>query len=238
MFQTSYMENIEQVLAAKKPATVGSSNCGPDCAKKTNSSKAHCGKTHSLKELMKTGIDIDHFYLSKWQLDSLAEYIYNEYHQYYYNQERVITEQIQNITEHAGKNYPEIHRIEALYSNLKNELGSHLLLEEGMLFPHIKNMVQAKKDGDTALASGIKHLAKPVNVMQDEHIAIEEILDEIRLISNNYSPAFNASADLRLLYKNLKALHENVKQHIFIENNILYPKAIQLESELKKPGLI
>lgn len=233
----SYMGILEalsdQTHHAKPENKAG---CCGKCADKMNSLNAHCGKAHTIEELVETGSDIDNFYLNRWQPDTLADYIYNEYHKFYYDHEPEITLLLEDVADHAGKNYPEVHRLEVLFSNLKNELGGHLLLEERMLFPHIKNMVKAKTDR-SHVTLGIQHIAEPVSVMRDEHTAIEEILGEIRLITNNYTADDNASEGLRLLCKNLKALHENLKQHIFIENNIFYPKAILLEQELNEMGL-
>lgn len=234
------MEIIEtgQQETTRHATVENSKNCCGKCANKINSLNAHCGESYSIEELLKKGNQINDFDLNHLQVDALADYIYNEYHQYYYKQEPVLSELIKNIAAHPGTNYPVIHRLKVLFSNLKNVLQAHLLVEERMLFPHLKNLVHAKRDMSSTITSGVKYLAEPVRVLQDEHKAVEEILNEISLITNAYTPADYASESFVLLYKKLKGLHENLKQHIFIENKIFYPKAILLEEELKELVLL
>lgn len=218
--------------------TENKSHCCGKCANKINSFNAHCGKTHSIEELLKTGSQINDFDLNHLKPDALADYIFNEYHQYYYNQEPVLLGLILKAADDAGTSYPVIHRLEVLFGKLKNALSDHLLLEEQMLFPHIKKLVQAKRDKNFSLPPGSKHFADFVSGMQDEHRIIEEILCGISLITGAYTHAANATSNFSLLYQKLKALHENLKQYTFIENHFLYPKAIQLEDELKELGLL
>ena len=222
----------------KKHAAVHNNKCCSDCTNKTNSSKLNCTKSLIHTELSKTEHDINDLEQHGWQLDSLADYIYSEHHQYYYNEEPVLSDMLIDMVDHPETRYPEIQRLAVLFSNLKNELSGHLLLEERVLFPHIKNMVTSKRDLISMAPSGIKSIASPVNVMQEEHEEVEQILRELSIITNNYTPDENASDDFIQLYKKLKALHENLHQHIYFENHILYPEAIQLEMELKKLGLI
>lgn len=229
------MEILETLTAQTHHSKAeNKTKCCGKCADKINSLNAHCGKAHTIEELVETGSDINNFYLNRWQLDTLADYIYNEYHQFYYDHEPETTLLLEDIADHAGKNYSELHRLKVLFCNLKNELAGHLLLEERMLFPHIKNMVKAKKDPGSLVTSGIKHLAEPVSVLQDEHTLVEKILCEIRLVTNEYTADNNASESLKWLYEKLKELHDNLKLHIFVENHILYPKAILLEQELNE----
>jgi len=233
------METLETFKnAPKKHATVQNSNCCSDCTNKTDSTKLHCTKSHTHEELTKTERDINNLEQHGWQLDSLADYIYSEHHQYYCKEEPVLSEMLVNMVDHPETRYPEIQRLSVLFSNLKNELSAHLLLEECTLFPHIKNMVKAMRDRLPVAYSGIKCVALPVNVMQGEHERIEQILIEISMVTNGYTLTENASENFIRLYKKLKALHKNLHRHIYFENHILYPKAILLEAELKKLGFI
>lgn len=73
--------------------------------------------------------------------------------------------------------------------------------------------------------------------MEAEHEAAGDLLEQVRSITNNYTPPADACNSFTLLYHKLSALEEDLHQHIHLENNILFIKAAKLEKELKEAGL-
>jgi regulator of cell morphogenesis and NO signaling len=178
------------------------------------------------------------FDFNRWSADFLVDYIYNEHHLFYYDENPVIAELLEKVTNHHGAKHPELFKVEELYRKLQQELNAHFLKEERVLFPHIKNLVQAKKTMTFPMPLGINNIEQPVHVMEEEHEGAGTILRAINETTNNYTPPADACRSFTLLYHKLKNLEEDLHQHIHLENNILFPKAAALEQDLKKLQLI
>jgi regulator of cell morphogenesis and NO signaling len=104
--------------------------------------------------------------------------------------------------------------------------------EEQILFPVIKELVAGKKKSvKTAIPFGT--LRNPIRVMEEEHEGAGEDMENIRRLSNNFTVPADACFSYRLLYKQLEEFEQDLHQHVHLENNILFPKAIALENELK-----
>ncbi|HEX6913952.1 MAG TPA: iron-sulfur cluster repair di-iron protein [Chitinophagaceae bacterium] len=168
-----------------------------------------------------------------WEPDFLADYIYNQHHVYYYNEIPVLKGLITKVLQHHGSNHPELKTVYNLLGELVHELDTHFMREEKVVFPFIKAVVQAKRSGNPGLLNDQPSLTEPVQLMEADHEAAGEILEEMKKVSGNYTPPEDACNSYQFLYKKLKDLDEDLHQHIHLENNILFPKALKLEKELR-----
>lgn len=105
--------------------------------------------------------------------------------------------------------------------------------EERVLFPHIKQLVKAKQTGTTPEIF-IADINAPLQMMEADHEAAGELLQQIREATNDYTLPAGACNSFALTYHKLKSLEEDLHQHIHLENNILFPKAAALHKELIK----
>ncbi|HEU4901364.1 MAG TPA: iron-sulfur cluster repair di-iron protein, partial [Flavisolibacter sp.] len=185
----------------------------------------------ALDNVQETTVASEHF--DRWNPDFLADYIYNKHHIYYYDEAPVIADLLAKVINRHGEHYPELRQVNALYNSLTQELDSHFAKEEKVLFPFIKALVQAKNSGNTESLRTQFSLAAPVQMMEAEHEAAGEILEELNNITNGYTAPEGACNSFQFLYKKLKALDDDLHQHIHLENNILFPKALALEKELR-----
>lgn len=168
----------------------------------------------------------------RWNPDFLADYIFNKHHQYYYDEAPLIGELLVKVANHHGERFPELLQVYHLYASLTQELSSHFAKEEKVLFPFIKALVQAKQSGSTEHLSELA-LSGPIQMMEADHDAAGEILGQLRDVTNNYTAPEGACNSFQFLYKKLKDLEDDLHQHIHLENNILFPKALKLEKELR-----
>jgi len=171
---------------------------------------------------------------NRWEPDFLVDYIYNQHHLYYYNELPILKGLITKVTQHHGDNHPELKYMYSMFGQLVHELDSHFMKEEKIVFPFIKALVLAKKTGNFDVLNSQPSLTEPVKMMEDEHEAAGGIIDEMSKFSNNYTPPADACNSYQFLYKKLKELDEDLHQHIHLENNLLFPKALKLEKELKE----
>jgi len=171
---------------------------------------------------------------NRWQPDFLADYIYNQHHNYYYDEGPIIADLADKVVAKHGHQLTQLYEVRELYRKLQNELDAHFVKEEKIVFPFIKIIVKAKQTGNFSELNQLPSIKEPVLIMEMEHKAAGEILREIRKATNDYALPENACNSFGLLYKKLEALEKDLHQHIHLENNILFPKASQLEKELTK----
>jgi regulator of cell morphogenesis and NO signaling len=169
-----------------------------------------------------------------WEPDFLADYIYNQHHIYYYNEVPRIQEVFAKVVGHHGSNHLELKYLYQLFGELLQELNVHFMREEKVVFPFIKALVAAKRSGNRDALNSQPSLTEPVRMMEVDHEAAGDILHEMKQVANNYNPPADACNSYQFLYKKLNDLDEDLHQHIHLENNILFPKALKLEQELRK----
>jgi regulator of cell morphogenesis and NO signaling len=171
------------------------------------------------------------FDFNKWELDFLADYIYNQHHRYWYDEEPVISELVDKVANHHGENHAELLKVKDMYTTLRQELNAHFMKEEKVLFPHIKQLIKAKQT-NTQPDTIIEDINEPLHMMEADHEAAGELLEEIRKTTNDYTLPSDACNSFGLMYHKLKSLEEDLHQHIHLENNILFPKAALLHKQL------
>jgi regulator of cell morphogenesis and NO signaling len=184
----------------------------------------------ALKETEYSAPDVN-LAFDKWDADFLINYIYTRHHNYYYDTRENILQLAIKVRQVHGQNHPELVKLTELIEKLFRELNIHFYKEENVLFPYIEELVVFKKEG-TRPRSQISLAQGPLAMMHMEHEEAGDILKEMRSITNDYLVPDNACSSFRLLYTELKDLENDLHQHIHLENNILFPKAMQLEKEL------
>jgi len=136
------------------------------------------------------------------------------------------------LDEHRKK-FPELGEIETIMNQFMNEIPPHMKQEEEVFFPYIKQIYHAHKHRESYAKLLIRTLRKPIEeVMQKEHETTGTNLNKLRSITNNYTPPPNACLTHKITFAKLKELDKDLVQHIHLESNILFPKAIKMEQEL------
>lgn len=169
----------------------------------------------------------------RWNADFLADYIYNKHHQYYYDEAPVIHELAIKVANHHGERFPELQSVYQLYVSLVQELNAHFAKEEKVLFPFIKALCRVKQGGSSEELKGQFSVAGPIGMMESEHEVAGDLLEELRDVTHDYTAPAGACNSFQFLYKKLEELDADLHQHIHLENNILFPKALALERELR-----
>jgi regulator of cell morphogenesis and NO signaling len=168
----------------------------------------------------------------EWSLDFLADYIVNTHHSYVRKTLPDITAYAEKVMKVHGSHHPELLRINQLVGEINVELTTHLVKEEHVLFPYIKELVVAKKNTQPLHAAQFGTVQNPINMMEMEHELVGKNLEEIRQLSHNYLLPEDACASYSLLYRMLDEFEEDLHLHIHLENNILFPKALEIEKQL------
>ena len=167
---------------------------------------------------------------NEWSLEFLTDYIVNVHHTYVNNNLNLITEFAQKVARVHGDHNPETKDIAKLWDDVLMELTMHMKKEELVLFPYIKNIERySRGELKEFPASQFGTVKNPVRMMENEHDLAGSLMKNIEALSNNFNPPVHACNTYRVLYAKLKEFQEDLHQHIHLENNILFPKAILLE---------
>lgn len=170
----------------------------------------------------------------KWELDFLADYIVNTHHQYVKENVPFITELANKVARVHGDRHPEVIEIASLFNGIGKALNLHLMKEENAVFPFIKELVHAKKSGGAASAFSLDNMNTPAQILEMEHEQVGEDMAIIRSLTDQYTLPPDACTSYTILYKKLDEFESDLFIHVHLENNILFPKALQLEKELSK----
>jgi regulator of cell morphogenesis and NO signaling len=157
-----------------------------------------------------------------WQTEPLADLvadIKNTHHKY-------TREEICSV---HGKNHPELQQVRASFQGLVQELTSHMMKEERVLFPCIVRMEEAVIQKEPVLPPPFGSVQNPVSMMEHEHDSAGNALRAMREASRGYTAPGDACISYQTLYKALADFEADLHQHIHLENNILFPRAIAME---------
>ncbi len=168
----------------------------------------------------------------KWDIGFLSDYIINTHHQYVRDNTAFILEIAQKVARVHGDRHPELIRVAELFSRVGNDLTLHMIKEEKILFPFIKQLAHIYKSGGTVPVADFGKVSVPIRVMESEHEQVGGDFEIIREITNNYQLPVDACSSYTILFKKLEEYENDLHRHVHLESNILFPKAIQLEKEL------
>ena len=130
-----------------------------------------------------------------------------------------------------GKNHPELSQVQAIFSALAEELRVHLMKEEQILFPYVLLMEESTLAGEPAPPAMFGTVMNPVRMMMQEHEGAGEALSSLRFVTRNYKVPEDACMSYRTLYQALQGFESDLHQHIHLENNILFVRAVAMEAK-------
>ena len=167
-----------------------------------------------------------------WQVEGLASliaYIINKHHAFTREELDGMEPLLAKVCSVYAQKSPELLQIHSLFGKLRRELLLHMMKEENILFPYIIQMEEAMRAGLTVPAPMFGTVRNPVRMMMTEHDAAGDLLRSIRQLSNDFNPPADACVSYQTLYRRLEEFEQDLHQHIHLENNILFPCAIEKE---------
>ncbi len=168
---------------------------------------------------------------SSWPLDLLADYVEKKHHRYVEAKTGEIIPYLSKIARVHGDRHPELKEVEELFNQSAGDLAQHMKKEELILFPFIRKMVKAKDSNQPLQASSFGTVENPIDAMKHDHNAEGERFRRIAELTNNYEVPEDGCTTYRVTLSMLKEFEADLHLHIHLENNILFPKAIELEKQ-------
>jgi len=185
-----------------------------------------------IDELKETSDEFQIDKFSEWRLDFLIDYILNNHHQYIHKMIPVISDLSKKISDEYGEKFSELKSIARIFSVIYKDLKQHMLKEEQILFPYIKQLVSLNDAGNKSEKPYFGMIDNPIRMMESEHKTAIEEYDSLKELTNNFTFHEDSNQALRNLYGQLEDFGKDLHLHIHLENNILFPKSIALEKEM------
>ena len=169
---------------------------------------------------------------SDWQTAPLADlisHIKNTHHKYTREEIARLGPLFDKVCSVHGEHHPELFELRETFQGLAQELTTHMMKEEMVLFPYIVRMEESVIQKEPILPPPFVTIRNPVSMMEHEHDSAGNALRALRTSSHGYAVPPDACISYQTLYKTLAEFEADLHQHIHLENNILFPRAIAME---------
>jgi regulator of cell morphogenesis and NO signaling len=164
-----------------------------------------------------------------WTVDALAAYIVTTHHRYVREQAPVIASRLAKLVMVHGARHPELQTIAAHFGEVVDELHVHMRKEEELLFPYMCALAVAHRDGLAAPPNLFGTVRNPIRMMEAEHNSAGHELALIRELTRDYEVPADGCTAYRVGFEEMAAFDRDLRMHIHLENNVLFPKAVALE---------
>lgn len=185
---------------------------------------------NELEKLKKVSGDNEVDY-NTWTLDALIEEIEFKQRRFFVDRTAEIKNFLNNLISIQRKNDSELSDVINIFNHFSSETSVHLMKERLILFPYVRKLFDAKKMKSKYMPLNYFTLDFAVAAMKDEHNNEANYIDQISEITNIFMP-FGRDEGYRIAFMLFKSLKKELIRTIHLENNILFPKAIELEREL------
>ena len=162
----------------------------------------------------------------------LIEHIIRTHHDFTRSEIERLGPLADKVVSRHGENHPELAEIQKLFETLSDELLAHMQKEEMMLFPYIEKLERAATNNGVVPLAPFGTVNNPVRMMMFEHDQAGEMLREMRSLSADYTSPDGACPSYKGFYAGLEYLEADLHRHIHLENNLLFPQAVDLEKQI------
>ena len=158
----------------------------------------------------------------------LVDHIEATHHRYLWRELPRLSALIDKVTSVHGSRHPELNDVARCFDSLRADLEPHLVKEERVLFPMIRELVSARVRPTFHCGS----LRNPISMMEREHDAAGALLTRLRELTDGYTPPADGCRSYEILYRGLGELEADTHLHVHKENNVLFPMVERIEREL------
>ena len=170
--------------------------------------------------------------LKRASLSELIVYILDKHHVYTKDEMARLEPLAEKVLTAHGQNHFELSAIRDLLRELFIDLREHMFKEEQILFPFVIQLEKSQTSNRRPPFAPFGTVNNPIRMMLMEHDAAGDLLRKLRTLSADYQAPADACVSYRTFYEALEAFEQDLHQHIHLENNLLFPRAVQMEEAL------
>lgn len=182
-----------------------------------------------IEEVIKTNEFTEFEWLNDTTLTDLITYIIEKHHIFTREEIFNLAPLMAKVASRHGENHPELLELKGVFGELCDDLAPHLLKEEQVLFPYVEKLESSLLNSVSVPFSCFGTVQNPVRMMMMEHDTAGDLLRKMREITNDYKLPEGACPSYTALFNRLEVFEKDLHQHIHLENNLLFPKAIEME---------
>lgn len=165
----------------------------------------------------------------EWDASFLCDYIIQTHHRFVRRTLPDIRSYAEKVKNVHGHRHPELHNLNLLVENTWHEMMQHMVREEDVFFPAIRELEELKTAGNKRRNAELDQVLAQLEL---EHEVVGGNMAEIRDLTRSYTVPEDACASYRLLYQLLEAFESDLHLHVHLENNILFPRVQRLRESL------
>ena len=165
---------------------------------------------------------------TKFDLLELIDHLETTHHQYLKKELPRLSSLTKKVQDAHGSNHPELSEVAAVFQRLHEDMDPHLMKEERVLFPMVKELAAANSRPMFHCGS----VANPISVMLIEHDQAGALLDQLVALTDTFRVPTDGCASFKACYEGLAELNTDTRMHIHKENNVLFPAVVTLENQL------
>jgi regulator of cell morphogenesis and NO signaling len=163
---------------------------------------------------------------ARWTVERLVDHIVLTHHAYIRSALPLIATYLTKLVQVHGARHPELAVIAKHFETLGRELLQHMMKEERVLFPYIRELATQQ----CIVPSPFGTVENPIRMMEREHDEAGSLIHEIRTLTQNYTPPADGCATYRVWLEELAEFERDLHRHVHLENNVLFPRAVELET--------
>ncbi|HUU34469.1 MAG TPA: hemerythrin domain-containing protein [Vicinamibacterales bacterium] len=165
-------------------------------------------------------------------LDELCDAIIERHHTYLHGVIPLLRGWLGTLAAREPQLLPALAETRAAFGELADQLVGHLAKEETILFPALVALAQAAREGASRPPLPFPTVLHPIRMMESEHARLEQGLERLRAVAGDFALPADASDAARRCYVELGRLDREVRAHLLAENDVLFPRALELERRL------
>jgi regulator of cell morphogenesis and NO signaling len=174
-----------------------------------------------------TAADADN--VAEWRLDRLIDHIISTHHAYVRSAMPTISQHLNKLLDVHGSRNRTLAMVATCFDELVRDLSQHMLKEEQVLFPYIRELAMTTAGG-RHVRSPFGTIENPIRMMEREHRQADDALEIIRQLTNNYVAPASSCATYSVCMAELERFESDLHRHVHLENNVLFRRAIALEN--------
>jgi len=171
-------------------------------------------------------------HVAEWSLDRLVDHIVQTHHRYVRSALPAIAEQLEALQRAHGHSRPALARVALAFGEMGRELERHLLKEEQILFPYVRQIAALGGHRRTGWTSPFGTVGNPIAMMEREHREAFDALRQIRELTHDYAVRAADSTEYSACMAALAEFEADLERHVHLENTVLFPRALALEKRM------
>ncbi len=169
---------------------------------------------------------------AKESASQLIDYIVGKHHVFTVQEIERLTPLMDKLCGRHGDQHPELFKLQTIFLALADSLIPHMRKEEAVLFPYIQTLESSVRGNTAAAPPHFGTVLNPIRMMMADHEEDGERLRLMREIAGDYTLPEGACPSFTALYAGLQDLERDLHRHIHLENNVLFPAAVDLERSI------